>query len=223
MIISHTIYLYHRFTLSYRDVQELLFQRGIDVSHETIRNWCSKFGPDLAQAIRNYKPRYSKAWHLDEMRIVIAGKVHWLWRAINEQGDVLDVLLQKHRDTQAAKRFFRRVMEDNEIPVCIVTDGLRSYVAALKELPELTTSSHVKVSAKERQNNLIEQSYRPTRDQERQHRGFRSLIRTQDFLFTHAEINHLFRNTKSQATALIRKQNLSNAFAFWSELSRSIP
>ena len=223
LIISHAIYLYHRFTLSYRDVQELLFQRGIDVSHETIRNWCSKFGPDLAQAIRNYKPRYSKVWHLDEMRVVIGGVVHWLWRAINEHGDVLEVLLQKHRDTRAAKRFFTRLIEENELPQDIITDGLRSYEAALKELPELATSSHVKVSAEERQNNLIEQSHRPTRDQERQHRGFRSFTRTQGFLFTHTEINHLFRNTKSQTTALIRKQNLSNAFAFWSELSRSIP
>lgn len=223
IIISHAIYLYHRFTLSYRDVQELLFHRGIEVSHETIRTWCSKFGPDLAQAIRNYKPRYSKVWHLDEMRVVIGGVVHWLWRAINEHGDVLDILLQKERDTRAAKRFFRRLIEVNEIPKRIVTDGLRSYEAALKELPELGMAEHIKVSAAERQNNLIEQSHRPTRDQERQHRGFRSLIRTQGFLFTHAEINHIFRNTKSQTTALIRKQNLSNAFAFWSELSRSIP
>jgi putative transposase len=223
VIISHAIYLYHRFTLSYRDVQELLFQRGIDVSHETIRAWCSKFGPDLAQAIRHYKPRFAHAWHLDEMRVVIGGVVHWLWRAINEQGDVLDVLLQKERDTRAAKRFFKRLLEDNELPERIITDGLRSYEAALKELPELAASSHIKVSAEERQNNLIEQSHRPTRDQEKQHRGFRSLIRTQGFLFCHAELNHLFRNTRSQTTSLIRKQNLANAFVFWSELSLSIP
>ncbi len=223
VIISHAIYLYHRFTMSYRDVQELLFQKGIEVSHETIRTWCSKFGLDLAQAVRHYKGRNSQAWHLDEMRVVIGGVVQWLWRAINEYSDVLDGLLQKHRDTGAAKRFFRRIMEDNEIPERIGTDGLRSYETALKELPELGISEHIKVSAAKRQNNLIEQSHRPTREQQRQHRGFRSLIRTQGFLFCHAELNHLFRNTKSQVSACIRKQNLSNAFAFWSELSLSIP
>ena len=115
------------------------------------------------------------------------------------------------------------MIEVNEIPKRIVTDGLRSYEAALKKLPELGLAEHIKVSAAERQNNLIEQSHRPTRDQERQHRGFRSLIRTQGFLFTHAEINHLFRNTRSQVTACIRIRNLSAAFTFWSELSLSIP
>ncbi len=93
-------------SLCHRVVQELLFQRGIEVGHETIRSWCNKFRPELAQAFRHYKPRNSKAWHLDEMRVVIGGVVHWLWRTINEYGDVLDVLLQKHRNTQAAKRFF---------------------------------------------------------------------------------------------------------------------
>ena len=173
--------------------------------------------------MQHYKPPYSKAWHLDEMRVVIAGKVHWLWRAISEHDDVLDVLLQKHQDTGAAKRFFRRLIEDYEMPERIITDGLRSYAAAVKELPELAASSHVKVSVEERQNNLIEQSHHPTRDQERQHREFRSLIRAQGFLFCHAELNQLFRNTRSQVTACIRRRNLANAFTFWSKLSLSIP
>ncbi len=115
-IISYAVYLYHRFLLSYRDVQELLFERGIEVSHETIRVWCAKFGPELAHALRYRKPRRGRTWHLDEMRVVLGGVTHWLWRAVNEHGDVLDVLLQEHRDTGAAKRFFRRLTDEQELP-----------------------------------------------------------------------------------------------------------
>lgn len=104
MVISYAVYLYHRFLLSYRDVQELLFKRGIDVSHETVRAWCARFGPDLAEALRHRRPRRGRTWHLDEMRVVVGGTVHWLWRAVNEYGEVLDVLLQENRDTGAAKR-----------------------------------------------------------------------------------------------------------------------
>ncbi len=183
-IISYAVYLYHRFLLSQRDVQELLFERGIDVSHETIRAWCTKFGSYLAEALRHRKPRRGRSWHLDEMRVVVGGIVHWLWRAVNEHGEVLDVVLQEQRDTGAAKRFFKRLIDDHELPERIVTDGLRSYGAALRELPELDTSEHIIVSAEKRQNNLIEQSHRPTRDQERQQRGFKTPLRAQGFLFT---------------------------------------
>lgn len=112
------------------------------------------------------------------MRVVVGGVVHWLWRAVNEYGEVMDVLLQENRDTGAAKHFFRRLIDDQELPERIVTDGLRSYGAAIKELPELAATEHVTVSALKRQNNLIEQSHRPTRDQERQQRGFRTVRRT---------------------------------------------
>lgn len=125
-IISYAIYLYHRFLLSYRDVQELLFERGVDVSHETVRAWCAKFGPDLAEALRHRRPRRGRNWHVDEMHVVMGGVVHWLWRAVNEHGEVLDVLLQKGWDTRAAKRFFRRLLDEQDIPERIVTDGLRS-------------------------------------------------------------------------------------------------
>ena len=149
-------------------MQELLFERGVDISHEMVRAWCARFGPDIAEALRRHKPRRGRSWHLDEMRVVVGGVVHWLWRAVNEHGEVLDVLLQEHRDTSAAKRFFRRLIDDQKLPERVVTDGLRSYGAALQELPELTAAEHVVVFAAERQNNLLEQSHRPTRDQERQ-------------------------------------------------------
>ncbi len=156
------------------------------------------------------------------MRVVLGGVTHWLWRAVNEYGDVLDVLLQENRDTGAAKRFFRRLMDDQELPERIVTDGLRSYGAAIRELPELSASDHVTVSAEKRQNNLIEQSHRPTRDQERQQRGFRTAPRAQGFLFTHAEVNHLFRHTRARTPARLRRRNLICGFGLWDDLALSI-
>jgi putative transposase len=222
-IIAYAVYLYHRFLLSYRDVQELLFERGIDVSHETVRAWCARFGPDIAEALKHRKPKRGRAWHLDEMRVMVGGVVHWLWRAINECGEVLDVLLQEHRDTSAAKRFFGRLVDDQELPERVITDGLRSYGAALREIPELDASEHVTVSAAERQNNLVEQSHRPTREQERQQRGFRSIRRAQHFLFTHAEVANLFRPTRTGAPARLRRRNLTRGFGLWDELSLSIP
>ena len=105
-IIQHAIWLYHRFTLSYRDIEELLLKRGIQVSHETIRDWCEKFGPTMTKELRKREPRRGSRWHLDEVCVKIKGVQHWLWRAVDEHGAVLDVLLQKHRDTDAAKRFF---------------------------------------------------------------------------------------------------------------------
>jgi putative transposase len=221
-IITYAVYLYHRFLLFYRDVQELLFERGIEVSHETVRVWCAKFGPDLAEALRQRRPRRGRIWHLDEMRVVVGGIVQWLWRAVNEHGEVLDVLLQEHRDTSAAKRFFRRLIDDHELPERIVTDGLRSYGAALKEVPELDATEHVSVSAAERQNNLIEQSHRPTREQERQQQGFRTVLRTQRFLFTHAEVSNLFCHTRTRTPAQLRRRNLTRSFSFWAELSLAI-
>lgn len=222
-VISYAVYLYHRFLLSYRDVQELLFERSIDVSHETVRIWCAKFGPDLAEALRHRKPRRGRTWHLDEMRVVLGGITHWLWRAVNEYGDVLDVLLQKQRDTRAAKRFFRRLVDDQELPERIVTDGLKSYGAAIREIPELRASEHVVVSAEKRQNNLIEQSHRPTREQERQQRGLREPEHAQRFLFTHAEVGDLFRLTRTGVPARLRRYNLIRGFGLWAELSLAMP
>jgi putative transposase len=223
LVISHAVYLYHRLPISYRDVQELLFKRGIDVSHETVRAWCLKFGPDMAAALRQRRPKQGRVWHLDEMRIVMGGVVRWLWRAVNEHGEVLDVLLQKTRCKQAARRCLQRLLDEQGIPEQVVTDGLKSYGAAIRETPELSYALHVRVSAAERQNNLIEQSHRPTRDRERQQRGFRGLERAQAFLFTHAEVGNLFRYTRTRTIARLRRRNLQHGFSLWDELSRSIP
>jgi putative transposase len=221
LVISHAVYLYHRLPVSYRDVQELLFKRGIDISHETVRAWCMRFGPGLAEALRHRKPKRGRVWHLDEMRIVMAGVTHWLWRAINEHGEVLDVLLQKTRCKKAARRCLQHLLDEQGIPEQIVSDGLRSYGAAIRETPELACTLHVRVSAAERQNNLIEQSYRPTHDRERQQRGFRSLERTQAFLFTHAELGNLLRNTRARTRAFLRRYCWQRSFSSWDELSLS--
>ncbi len=223
LVISHAVYLYHRLPISYRDVQELLFKRGIDVSHEMVRAWCVRFGPDLVEVLRQRKPKQGRVWHLDEMRIVLDGVTHWLWRAINEHGEVLDVLLQRTRCKKAARRCLQRLLDEQDIPERIVTDGLRSYGAAILETPELGRTLHIKVSASERQNNRIEQSHRPVRDRERQQRGFRSLERTQAFLFTHAEVGNLFRHTRARTPAFLRRRNWLRGFSLWDELSLSIP
>ncbi|MDQ3397446.1 MAG: DDE-type integrase/transposase/recombinase [Deinococcota bacterium] len=132
-------------------------------------------------------------------------------------------LLQEQRDTGAAKRFFRRLIDDYELPERIVNDGLRSYGAAIKELPELDASEHVTVSAAERQNNLIEQSHRPTREQERHQRGLRKPNHAQRFLFTHAEVGNLFRPTRTGIPARLRRHNLTRSFGLWAELSLAMP
>ncbi len=199
-------------------MQELLFKRGIDVSHETVRAWCVRFGPDLAEALRQRKPKRGRVWHLDEMCIVLGGVTHWLWRAINEHGEVLDVLLQRTRCKKAAKRCLQRLLDEQDIPEQIVTDGLRSHGSAIRETPELVGTLHITVSAAERQNNLIEQSHRPTRDRERQQRGFRSLERTRSFLFTHAELGSLFRYTRARTPSRLRRRNWLYAFGSWDEL-----
>lgn len=156
------------------------------------------------------------------MRVALGGVTHWLWRAVNEHGEVLDVLLQAHRDTEAAKRFFSRLIDDQDLPERIITDGLRSYGAALKRLRELSASEHVTVSALKRQNNLVEQSHRPAREQERQQQNFRGVHRTQRFLFTHAEVSNFFRPTRSSISARLRRHNLARGFGLWDALSLSI-
>ena len=109
-IIQHAVWLYHRFPLSYRDVQELLHQRGIEVSHETLREWCIKFSSLFAEELRHREPRRGSRWYLDEVCTSVDGIRHWLWRAVNEHGFVLDIFLQRHRDTEAAKAFLPRLL-----------------------------------------------------------------------------------------------------------------
>jgi putative transposase len=134
-IIQHAIWLYLRFTLSYRDVEELLAARGLDISYETVRRWVLKFGPAIARRLRERRPRPSNRWHLDEMVVRIAGKRMYLWRAVDHEGEVLDILVQRRRDTRAALRLKRKLLEKQRfVPKLLVSDKLRSYGSAFRRL-----------------------------------------------------------------------------------------
>jgi putative transposase len=134
-IIHHAIWLYLRFTLSYRDVEELLAERGLDISYETVRRWVLKFGPAIARRLRQRRPRPSDRWHLDEMVVRIAGKRTYLWRAVDDEGEVLDMLVQRRRDGRAALRLMRKLLKKQGfVPKLLVTDKLRSYASAFRRL-----------------------------------------------------------------------------------------
>ena len=134
-IISHAVWLYHVFSLSLRDVELLLAERGIVVSYESVRQWCKKFGQTFAGRLRRRRPRPGDKWHMDEVFIRIGGVPHYLWRAVDQEGIVLDILVQRRRDGNAAKRFFRRLLKGlQDVPRVIVTDKLRSYGVARREL-----------------------------------------------------------------------------------------
>ena len=134
-IIQHAVWLYLRFTLSYRDVEELLAERGLDISYETVRSWVLKFGPVIARRLRRRRPRPSNRWHLDEMVVRIAGERMYLWRAVDHEGEVLDMLVQRRRDTRAALRLMRKLLKKQGFaPKLLVTDKLRSYASAFRRL-----------------------------------------------------------------------------------------
>lgn len=134
-IIAHCVWLYHRFPLSFREVEELMLVRGVIVSHETIRQWCVKFGPEYACRLRRRQPRPGDKWHLDEVFLTINGRRQYLWRAVDQDGNVLDILVQRRRDAKAAKRFFRKLLKRQcASPRVLVTDKLRSYAVAHREV-----------------------------------------------------------------------------------------
>src|SRR5919205_2300389 len=133
VLIQHTVWLYLRFTLSYRDVEDLLAERGVAVSYETVRRWVGKFGPVFARRLRHSHPKPSRSWHLDEMVVRIAGKTVYLWRAVDHEGEVLDVLVQRRRDKAAALRLVRKLLKKQGFaPAVVVTEKLRSYGAAFR-------------------------------------------------------------------------------------------
>ena len=211
-----------RFPLSQRDVQELLHERGIHVSHETLRQWNIKFAPLLTEELRHREPRRGSRWHMDEVHVVVGGIKHWLWRAVDEHGAVLDVLLQEHRDTEAAKTFFTRLLGEYDVPEAIYTDKLWSYGAAIRELPVLHAVEHVQVVSSARCNNLVEQSHRPTRQQERKQVGFKKRQRTQEFLALNARISNLHRHTRTTITATQRRMKQTSAMQVWRETVQQV-
>src|SRR3954466_302253 len=187
-VMRHAIWLYLRFTLSYRDVEELLAERGVEISYETVRRWVLKFGPVIARRLRQRRPQPSKRWHLDEMVVRIAGKRMYLWRAVDHEGEVLDMLVQRRRDTRAALRQMRKLLKKQGFaPKLLVTDKLRSYAAAFRRL-RLTCPHEQGL----RKNNRAENSHQPVRRRERKQQRFKSARSAQRFLAMHAPVHNTF-------------------------------
>src|SRR5450432_1837569 len=184
-VIQHAVWLYLRFTLSFRDVEDLLAERGLNISYETVRRWVTKFGPQFARELRNRRPRPTSRWHLDEMVVSIAGRNFWLWRAVDDEGEVLDLLVQRRRNRAAAVKLLRKLHKKKGLaPETMVTDRLRSYAAAKAELG--LSASHEQGL---RKNNRAENSHQPTRLRERKMQRFKSPGSAQKFLSTHAVYN----------------------------------
>ena len=180
-IISHGVWLYHRFSLSFRDVEDLLAKRGITVTHETIRQWCATFGLDYARRLRSRRGRQGDTWSLDEVFVKIQGRQQYLWRAVDEDGDVLDILVQSRRNRRAAIRFFRKLLKrQGDVPQRLVTDKLPSYPAARRAM--MPSVAH---RTDQYANNHAEISHQPTRQRERQMRRFKSAAHLQRFAAVH--------------------------------------
>jgi putative transposase len=210
-IISHAVWLYHTFSLSFRDIELLLAERGITLSYETVRRWCMKFGASFAERMRRRRARPGDKWFLDEVFVRINGVLHYLWRAVDQYGVVLDVLVQSRRDGEAAKRFFRRLLVGLQYePRVIVTDKLRSYGAARKML--LPSVEH---RQSRYLNNRAENSHRATRRRERHMQRFKSRDQAQRFLFAHSFINGHFRPRRHLLAAGSYRRARSSAFKVW--------
>ena len=210
-IISHAVWLYHRFRVSFRDVENMLAERGVTVSYEAIRLWCIKFGPEYARRLKRRQGRLGDAWHLDEVFVTIQGKRQYLWRAVDQDGDVIDILIQPRRDRKPAKRFFRKLLKgQGRVPRRMVTDKLRSYSAAHREI--MPSVVHCTDRYK---NNRAEVSHEPTRQRERQMRGFKSPGQAQRFLSVHGLVQNLFRVRRHLLQARHHRELRGRAFHVW--------
>ena len=210
-IIAHAVWLYFRFALSYRDVEELLAERGVILTHETVRQWCQKFGQTYANTLRRRRPHPGDKWHLDEMFISINGATQYLWRAVDQDGNVLDILVQSRRNKQAAKKFFRKLLRGlRYVPRVLITDKLASYSAAQREiLPSVEHRCHKGL------NNRAENSHQPTRERERRMRRFKSPGHAQRFLAAYGPIASHFRPRRHRLTAAAYRQTRDERFATW--------
>ena len=211
-IIAYAVWGYHRFAMSAADVEDLLAERGVVVSRETIRLWGNRFGGHFARHIKRDRPRSNDKWHLDEVVITINGKKHWLWRAIDADGDVLDVLVQTRRNKKAASRFFKKLTVHYGQPRVVITDKLQSYTKPIKEL-----APHADHRAHKGLNNPIENSHRLTRKREKLFGRFKSHRQAQRFLSAHDQINTLFRPRRYQLSANSYRHARKDAFNLWAD------
>ncbi len=210
-IIQYAVWLYYRFNLSHRDIEDLLAERGINVTYEAIRLWCNRFGPIYTARLKRKHRGYGDTFFIDEVFVRIDGKQHYLWRAVDQDGEVVDVFLQKRRDGAAAKRFFRRLLKAHgSDPRKLVTDKLRSYGVAHRELIPNTIHDSSQYS-----NNRAELSHQPTRVRERGMRKFKSIIQAQRFLGVHAAVYNLFNLGRHLISAKNYRLFRLRAFASW--------
>ena len=211
VVIQHAVWLYLRFTLSYRDVEDLLAERGLDVSYESIRRWVLKFGPAIARHLRQRRPKPTARWHLDEMVVRIAGEHLYLWRAVDDEGEVLEVLVQRRRDKAAAGKLMRKLLKKQGFaPAVITTDKLGSYGAAFAKLG--LTARHEQGL---RQNNRAELSHQPVRRRERKMQRFKSAGSAQRFVSMHSAAYNTFylqRHLTSRHTLRLCR---AEAMAHW--------
>lgn len=210
-IIAHAVWLYARFNLSLREVEEMLLQHGIDASYETVRRWVIKFGPQIARKLRQRQDRPGNVWHLDEVVVRISDRKYWLWRAVDQHGVVLDEIFQPKRDKGAAKRLLRRLIKRlGFVPKRIITDKLRSYGAAKREIaPGLDHWSHKGL------NNRAENSHLPFRNREQTMQGHRPPGGLQRFVATHSAVRNCFCDTTRRRSALTIRYHRLEAFDAW--------
>ena len=214
-IIAQCVRLCYRFSLSYRDVEELMFERGVVVSYESIRSWCHKYGPFFAAEIRRRRPRPRDKWHLDEVFIRMGGRTYYLWRAVDADGMVLDILVQERRNQEAAETFLRRLLEEQSAePPVVVTDKLASYGPAIKKvLPRTEHRKHKGL------NNVAEVSHQPTRQRERAMRRFRSPAQAQRFLEPFGPIREHFCPGRHRLSGSDHRTILATRFALWRDVT----
>ena len=214
-IISHAVWLYHRFGLSFRDVEDLLAQRGVTVTYEAIRQWCRTFGLVYARKLRRRRGRMGGTWYLDELFVKIQGRQQYLWRAVDEDGDVIDILVQSRRNRRAAIRFFRKLLKSQGwVPRRLITDKLRSYSAAHRSvMPSVVHCTE------QYANNRAEVSHQPTRQRERQMRRFKSAAHAQRFLSVQGPVLNLFRVGRHLLRAVHHRLLRTRSFQVWNEVT----
>jgi putative transposase len=212
-LISHAVRLYHRFCLSFREVEELLAKRSISVTYETIRQWCQKFGPDYARKLKKRQGRLGDIWHIDEVFVTIQGQRQYLWCAVAQDGDVINILVQRRRNQKAAERFFHRLLKgQGREPRWLITDKLKSDGAAHRTMmPTVNHSNQVYA------NNRAEVSHQPTRQQEYHMRGFSSSTHAQRFLTLYGLTQNLFRLGRHLMQAVHYRLLRTQAFQVWQE------
>jgi putative transposase len=217
-IIGYAVWLYFRFPLSLRMVEEMLAARGICVSYETVRQWAIKFGETFSGQIRQRAPSRGDKWHLDEVAISIAGQPYWLWRAVDQNGFVLDVLVQRRRDSHAARRLMAKLLKAAVTPPRVmITDKLRSYASARRKMG-------LRVDHRQHKglNNRAENSHQPTRRRERIMKRFKSARQAQWFLSVHDQVANLFHIPYPESTtAAARRASRDHGFAVWRDISNT--